>query len=486
MERLHQPENLIAKRYRIVAPLGEGGMGVTYEAEDLTNYQRVALKVVSLQEATDWKVLELLEREARVLKNLNHPAIPKYLDYFYEDIDCVGPGFPKGDRRFYLVRELVPGESLADLVRKGWRADRKQVEAIAIRILEILQYLHSLNPPIIHRDIKPQNIIRRNDGAIFLVDFGAVQDVYRNTLTRGGTFVGTLGYMPPEQLWGQTLFASDLYALGATLLFLLTGRCPADLPKKRMKVDFRDRVSVAPGFAYWLEKMMEPAIEDRCSSATESLKMLRGTHATNTSAAKEGARLSRLQWQNQTRQGQLTKRSMPLSKPKASNFQVVRHPNFLSLEKPSFVSREAAFTVSLLATFFCIAFVLFVPTLFFGALIASGLVCSLFSVGTKFHLRIDLQHLELLWQYPIGCNRLCFPTESVAMVALDFMQAKNGESEVCAIWVNDRKRRLGVRRHCFGYGLTPQEREWIVSEVANFLAEMPQKNERSATVRAGF
>jgi len=266
METLHQPEDIINQRYRIVTPLGQGSMGTTYEGEDLTNYQRVAIKAVSLRQATDWKILELFEREARVLANLNHAKIPNYLDYFQIET-------PE-ELRFYLVRELIEGESLATLIEKNWQPTETQVKDIGLQILKILEYLHSFTPPVIHRDIKPQNIIRRPDGQVYLVDFGAVQDVYRNTLTRGGTFVGTLGYMPLEQFRGKVKPASDLYSLGASLLFLLTGKSPADLPQVRMRIDWRSQVNISAGFANWLEKMLEPSLEDRFESAKEALNAL--------------------------------------------------------------------------------------------------------------------------------------------------------------------------------------------------------------------
>ncbi|OZH52808.1 hypothetical protein AFK68_21985, partial [Hydrocoleum sp. CS-953] len=263
---LHQANDIIAQRYRIVTSLGKGGMGITYEAEDLKNYQRVALKVVSLQEAKDWKILELFEREARVIANLNHPQIPKYLNYFYIDT--------KPDRRFYLIRELVSGNSLATWVEKGWHPTEVQIKQVAIQVLEILSYLHQLNPPIIHRDIKPENIILQPDGRIFLVDFGAVQDIYRNTMSLSGTFVGTIGYMPPEQIQGRAYCASDLYSLGGTLLYLLTHHSPDKLPQKRMKINFRSCVEISPKFADWLEVILEPMWEDRFKSAKEALNVL--------------------------------------------------------------------------------------------------------------------------------------------------------------------------------------------------------------------
>ncbi|PPT06760.1 serine/threonine protein kinase [Geitlerinema sp. FC II] len=267
MDDLHRSEDIVADRYRIVRPLGRGGTSVTYEAEDLTNYRLVAIKVLSLRQMGDWKVLELFERESRILQQLNHPAIPKYLDYFYLD--------SQSDRRFYLVQELVSGRSLYELGQKGWKPTESSVKAIAEQVLEILDYLHRRVPPVIHRDIKPQNLIRQSDGRIFLVDFGAVQDVYRYTVSKGGTFVGTLGYMPPEQFRGETHCASDVYALGATLVYLLTGKSPDELPQKRLKIDFRSTTNLSPQFADWLDSLLEPAIEDRYQSARVALKNLR-------------------------------------------------------------------------------------------------------------------------------------------------------------------------------------------------------------------
>lgn len=212
-------ENIIIhteqQRYRITSILGEGNSGITYAAEDMTQPGiTLALKVLSFQETSDWKMLELFEREAKVLAQLQHPAIPRYFDSFHIDTE--------NDRQFYIVQELAKGKSLAAWVESGWHADEATVKKIAEEILEILVYLQQLEPPVIHRDIKPQNIIRDDNGSIFLVDFGAVRDTYYTTMMRGSTVVGTFGYMAPEQFRGQAEPATDLYGLAATLLFLLT------------------------------------------------------------------------------------------------------------------------------------------------------------------------------------------------------------------------------------------------------------------------
>ena len=268
------PHNLV-KHYQIKKLLGEGGSSTTYEAVDLQTHQRVALKALSLQKMNDWKVLELFEREANVLSKLNHPGIPRYLDYFYVDTP--------DNRCFYIVQELAQGQSLASLVENGWHASEPEIQRIATQILEILVYLHSQTPPVIHRDIKPENIVfkspidshKEKDWAVCLVDFGAVQNTYYNTLMRGSTVVGTYGYMAPEQCLGQAVPATDLYGLGATLLYLLTHRSPAELPTNILEKDFRSQIQISAAFADWLEEAIASDLENRFNSAKEALELLR-------------------------------------------------------------------------------------------------------------------------------------------------------------------------------------------------------------------
>ncbi|MEG3968202.1 serine/threonine-protein kinase [Microcoleus sp. T2B6] len=268
METLEQSEKIIAERYRIIGKLGQGGVGITYAAVDLNSNQKVALKALSLRLTTEWKKIELFEREAKTLSGLNHPGIPRYIDYFQVDTSQ--------DRCFYIAQQLAPGKSLAQWIENGWKPNEAQVRHIASKVLEILAYLQSLLPATIHRDIKPQNIILQKNGLVFLVDFGAVQNTYHHTVTGGSTVVGTYGYMAPEQFRGKAVLSTDLYGLGTTLLFLLTQKFPSDLPRQKQKIKFRDRVSISPEFADWLEKIIEPASEDRFHSAKDALSALRG------------------------------------------------------------------------------------------------------------------------------------------------------------------------------------------------------------------
>ncbi|GET38243.1 serine/threonine protein kinase [Microseira wollei] len=213
--------------------------------------------------------MKLFEREAQVLANLNHSRIPRYRDYFSLDRQ-IGEGLPW----FGIVQDYIPGASLQELLEQGKRFSEKQVKSIATQVLDILIYLHSLSPPVLHRDIKPSNLILTEDEQIYLVDFGAVQDKAAFT---GVTFtvVGTSGYSPLEQFWGRAVPASDLYALGASLIHLLTGIAPADLPQKDARIQFSDRITLNPSFVTWIEQLTEISIEKRFSTAKEALQGLK-------------------------------------------------------------------------------------------------------------------------------------------------------------------------------------------------------------------
>lgn len=448
MEQLHQSGDIIIDRYRFIAPLGRGGMGTTYEAEEIKTHQKVAIKALSLHQASEWKIVELFEREARVLANLSHPGIPKYLNYFYIDTP--------DDRRFYLVQELIEGESLAALVTKGWRINEDKVKQIAQEVLEILQYLQSLNPPVIHRDIKPQNIIYCPDGRIFLVDFGAVRDVYRNTLTRGSTFVGTLDYMPPEQLRGQAFFASDLYGLGTTLLFLLTHRSPADLPQKRMKIDFRSRIPISAEFGDWLEKMLEPAVEDRFKSACEALQELNGKISTSSVTLKN-------------------------RQPVGSRIVLKRSYKQLLVDIPSPGLRVetfnfACFTLlwnAIVLPFFFGGMTVNVPPalllfILVNTLIGLGLMAVLIFIfaGCTF-LKIDRQTFQIQWEC-WGCSvQIRGRTSHISRIEVSDSNMRINDRPVihCVIWE-------GVRKRKFGRWLTPVEKDWLIAELQDFLAQI--------------
>jgi len=256
-------------KYQLHRKLGRTAAGrQTWLATDLTSNESVTLKLLAFNPQMQWDELKLFEREAQVLQALDHACIPKYRDYFSLDQE-MGGGVPW----FGLVQEYIPGASLQERLENGGRFSEEEVKDIAASVLKILIYLHQLSPPVLHRDIKPSNIILGEDGQVYLVDFGAVQS---QAAVTGVTFtvVGTSGYAPLEQFWGRAVAASDLYALGATLIHVATGVPPVDLPHRENRIQFRDRSTLNPYLITWIEKMTDPALEKRFSSAQEAFNQL--------------------------------------------------------------------------------------------------------------------------------------------------------------------------------------------------------------------
>lgn len=216
-ERCHR-DPLLDGRYRLEAVVGRGSIGVTYRGVALDTGTAVAIKELPLRSVDDLKVLELFDREARVLRQLDHPCIPRYLDDF-----SWGEG---KHRALYIVQELVEGVTLAEEMTTR-RYDEDDVLEILDGLLPILAYLHGRAPPVIHRDLKPGNVMRTEDGRLMLIDFGSVRDVVRDPVRGGSTVTGTFGYMAPEQFRGDAVPATDYYALGALIMSLASRREPA-------------------------------------------------------------------------------------------------------------------------------------------------------------------------------------------------------------------------------------------------------------------
>lgn len=211
----------MAGRYRVVRALGRGSFGRTFLAVDAaTGDREVALKQLHAEGEHGWKAFELFEREAVALRSLRHHGIPEIFDHVREA--------EGGAVVVTLVMEYIEGRSLEQGIEEGVILDPAALLRLTLGLLDILEYLHTRVPPVLHRDIKPANVILRPDGGPALVDFGAVRTVFRRADEGGSTVVGTSGYMPFEQYMGQASPASDLYALGATLLHVVTGRRPSD------------------------------------------------------------------------------------------------------------------------------------------------------------------------------------------------------------------------------------------------------------------
>ena len=448
MEALYQPGDLIRDKYRIVGILGEGGTAITYEAVDITESDlSVAIKVLSFVQTKDWKLVELFEREARVLKNLHHSRIPKYLDYFAIDTDK--------DRQFLLVQELIPGKSLGDLVTQGWYFQESEVKNIAQQILEILTYLHGFQPPVIHRDIKPHNIIRTEAGKIYLVDLGAVQDVYRNTLTRGATFVGTIDYMSPEQLRGHASFASDLYSLGCTLLYLLTKRSPSELPLQRMKIDFRSSLKISEQFANWLDTLLEPALEDRFASTPEALDRL-NSKICSTIQAPSGSNII----------VQKTSNSLIFHIPPNKNIDILKCLIYFAimsgLTLMYFLYRSG---LKDFQDFQNVQFFLTLHSIIWTGFFGYQIICPLI-LRTKIILKRE--RFLIYRDYKILQKREIGDTKNISRVAIDQKinyKTKRVTGEYCSI-------EAGTKRYKFCQRLSLPEKRWLVEEIRNFAMEM--------------
>jgi serine/threonine-protein kinase len=259
---------LLQNRYRIISRLGQGGMGAVYRAWDTRLNVPVAVKEMIPQPGLDAAKLKQLRRqfqqEAQVLARLDHPHLVDVTDFFAEASNV------------YLVMKFIEGESLAHLINHQGALSEKRVVTLAEQLLEALAYCHSQG--VLHRDVKPQNVIIRPSGAAVLVDFGLVKlwdprDPRTKTAMRG---MGTPEYAPPEQydMTGHTDARSDIYSLGATLYHALTGQAPPTATQRSagqgtFKPPRALNRSISPGVETAVLRAMELRVQDRFQSAQE-------------------------------------------------------------------------------------------------------------------------------------------------------------------------------------------------------------------------
>ena len=263
-----QPGVLLQQRYQIIEVRGSGGMAVVYKARDM-RFEKVS-RVCAVKEmyntAPDPRLRELtvlsFDREANVLASLSHPSIPSIYDYFSEE------------DRIYLVMEYVDGQDLEKIIEEGSEPiDEDRAIDWAIVVCDVLDYLHNHQPPVIFRDLKPSNIMLNEHNRIMLIDFG-IAKVFEQG--QRGTMIGTAGYPPPEQYRGLAEPRGDVYALGATMHHLLTGRDP------RMEPPFsfhdhpirQSNVGVSEALDAIVMKALEYDIDKRFGSAREMKEAL--------------------------------------------------------------------------------------------------------------------------------------------------------------------------------------------------------------------
>ncbi|OJT23620.1 hypothetical protein BO221_16610 [Archangium sp. Cb G35] len=256
--------------YRVLRLLSQSPHGRLYAARAPDGGQ-VALKELVFSLVPEARQLEDFEREARLLRQVSHPRIPRFVDSFQ-----AGSGV---HTRLYLAQELIQGTSLRDLLHKRRLRDEEALE-VARQVLDVLRYLHELSPRIVHRDVKPANLVRREDGAVFLVDFGAARDLFGSG-TAGATMVGTFGYMPPEQLGGTLDETCDLYALGASLLHLLSGRSPEEMLASDLSLDVAAHAFVSPRMERFLLKLIARDPAQRFRSALDAQLALESSSGDN-------------------------------------------------------------------------------------------------------------------------------------------------------------------------------------------------------------
>lgn len=246
--------------YRVLKMLHESDHARVYLAEDASG-ARVALKELIYARAPDAQTIEAFEREAALLRQVSHPAIPRFVASFRE-----GQGTAT---RLYLAQEFVEGQSLAQKLETH-RFDEAEARRFADAVLRILAYLHGLSPPLVHRDVKPANLIVRPDGTIALVDFGCAREVAPRG-THRATVTGTFGYMPPEALGGTLDRSADLYGLGATLVHLLSRKAPEELLWEKPASALRDELNVSPPLLAFIQRLTARDRASRFPSAAEAL-----------------------------------------------------------------------------------------------------------------------------------------------------------------------------------------------------------------------
>jgi outer membrane protein assembly factor BamB/tRNA A-37 threonylcarbamoyl transferase component Bud32 len=268
--KVHQPlaiGTVLDGRYKVVEVLSSaGGFATTYVVEDTQLFgRRQVLKELRPQQAEREQARALFQQEARILAGLAHPGIPRAAGFFSEG------------ERDYLVEDLVSGRNLGVLCAERGALSEEEVLRVMVGVLGTLEYLHGRTPPIVHRDIKPDNLILSETGQVVLVDFGAVRLASRPgmlTVRDGSTaVVYTQGYAPPEQILGHAAPCSDLFALGCTALHLITGKHPQQLFDVRA-----GRHQVPAGLPPRLEavvtRLTEPTVRNRYDHAGDVLRDL--------------------------------------------------------------------------------------------------------------------------------------------------------------------------------------------------------------------
>ena len=451
-ERMILEDQKFWEKYQLRQKLGQNGSRQTWLAQDLRSEvsQLVVVKILAFGNVVQWEDLKLFEREAQILQQLNHPHIPKYQDYFSVDESTLW---------FGLVQEYIPGISLENLLNGRTKFSEGQICQIAQEILQILIYLHELNPPVLHRDIKPSNLIWGKDQKIYLIDFSAVQN---KAVSQGATFtvVGTYGYTPMEQFGGRAIPASDLYALGATLIHLMTGIAPADLPMIDLRIQFRDFVGLAEtsesknNLVSWIEKLAEPIPEKRFQTARQALEALQ-----------EGL-LSNYTKKNFRKPCSLTKLAH-------TDVKINKTSQKLEIIIPR---RKVKLTDLVIAIFILLIVLLLLITKFhltvlilISLSISFGLFPHIKRLLFKTQIKFDCKYFEIN-KFFLGTTYFQQGiTNEIQDISINYSLSSKSiilKTKACLLNSSIKK----ITQYSFGHGLSEKERIWIVQEIRDWLA----------------
>lgn len=446
----------LAGRYRIDQALARG-MAQTYAATRLSDQQLVIVKGLDFGQISQWKSYELFEREVRTLQNLSHRGIPRFLDSFQ---DPAQPGWQ------YLVIERVPGKSLQEWLESGWRPSEEELKDLSLQALDILDYMHRLAPPVIHRDLKPSNLILdRDTQQLYLIDFGAVQDALRQQ--SHSTVVGTFGYMAPEQFSGRSSPVTDLYGWGATLLHLLSGRSPAELPQQELRIDFRSSVHCSRALADWLEQMLAPAPEHRFASARDAREALLNPAALAP---------------RRTHSGPLAE-APQIARPSGSSIQLVRSGRQLQISIPPGQARPATTSMAFFAVVWNSFIAFWTVMALQGGLLFAAFSIPFWGVGLflarqaarglflRSELSFSSTHYSLTEQ--LWSSKTVRSGRTAEIQAVHFvLHHKMNRRPVFVLEIEG-----GTENLRFGLNLSRAEQHWLRSEILGWLLEQRSETE---------
>jgi serine/threonine protein kinase len=447
--------HLLVDRYEIRRQLGKKAGRQALLAWDRQTQNLVVVKLLSFSQEFVWDDLKLFEREAETLRTLSHPAIPQYLDFF--DLASANT------HNFALVQSYIEGESLEACLKAGRTFSELDVKQLATSLLEILIYLHGRQPPVIHRDIKPSNILLKNRsghsiGDVYLVDFGSVQTL---AARESGTItiVGTYGYMPPEQFGGRANPASDLYGLGATLIYMATGKHPADIPQKQLRLQFKPLTNLSSELTQWLARLVEPGLDERFASAEAALRSLdRLSTGQQVYIEKPGVEVA----------------PIAIAKPHGSPVKLSTTANLLTIQfpqtrtqriytlSPLFKNVAVWFGVGLILAFFNPVLSVSLLLLWISGSYLERIILSIFRRPlTKLNtLRIDQYQITLcLYEQDKPKTAISSPRQTIT--SLEYRNSEGYHSLI--IWA-DKQYKLDSNSL-----LSPQELQWLASELGKWL-----------------